>query len=183
MENKSDKNKKKHQPYEEKALLKYDTESKAESISLLDGKYNSTYSDKKINQTQNDYENKTFRTTVENDLGASLIPQTKTLNPDYSAFMFYFYMLLYCIPGFYYGSQLSIMTNLGKPIIRRGLNITDEDKMGSLLGVINLCFGMGKLTASILAGSIAKQIGKHNVLYIGLLTNIASCVLAYFPNE
>ena len=34
-----------------------------------------------------------------------------------------------------------------------------------------------------MAGSIAKQIGKHNVLYLNLITNIISCILPFFDNE
>ena len=97
--------------------------------------------------------------------------------------MFYFYMILYCVPGFYYGAQLSLMTNLGRPIIRESLGIIDSSEISNLLGIINLSFGIGKLSASVLAGSIAKQIGKQNCIYLGMITNVASCVLAYFPNE
>ena len=137
---------------------------------------NNTNSHERIVASEHNQENIGFGFTVENDLKIPLVSQTKTLNLDYSVFMFYSYMFLYCIPGFYYGCQLSIMTNLGKPIIKNSFKILDSDKMSSLLGVINLSFGIGKLSASILAGSIAKQLGKHNVLYIGLITNVISCI-------
>lgn len=113
---------------------------------------------------------------INNDLKEPLNIKNKTLNKNYSAFKFYFYMILYCIPGFYYGAESSIMTNLGKPIIRKSFGITDTEKMALVLGTINLSFGLGKLPGSIVGGSIAKQIGKHNVLYIGLIGNIMSCI-------
>ena len=39
-------------------------------------------------------------------------------NPDYSSIYIFSYMSIHCISGLYFGYQMSIFNNLGKPILR-----------------------------------------------------------------
>jgi sugar phosphate permease len=101
------------------------------------------------------------------------------LNPKYSGFRAYTFLVLHCISGFYFGYSMTCLNNLGKPILR-DMGISDEADISSGLGKLNLAFGLTKVVASILGGSYQKSVGKLNLLLIteplGILSTVLCCM-------
>ena len=104
-------------------------------------------------------------------------------NSSYSCFKFYSFMIIYCLSGLYMGSQMAFTMNLAKPIIKMSLGITNPIEIDHWQGIMNLGFGLGKLFGSVLAGALAKLIGKHTLIYISEIFNVSSIVLVCFSNS
>ena len=102
-------------------------------------------------------------------------------NPKFSAFRCYFFLVLHCLSGYYFGYSMTCLNNLGKPILR-DMGITDEKDISSSLGSLNLAFGITKVVASILGGSYQKSVGKLNLLLITEPLGIISTVLCCMGN-
>lgn len=58
--------------------------------------------------------------------------RVKVPNPRYSRTKMTFYTTLHLVTGFYFGAQLALMTNLGRPMIRDSLKMTNDDDIESL---------------------------------------------------
>jgi len=99
-----------------------------------------------------------------------------TENKDYRPCHVVFFMIIHCTIAFYYGYSYTSMNNLGKPICKSGMGITNEMDIATALGNINLFFGLGKMCGSFIAGSIQKIVGKLNLLYIAEILNVTSVV-------
>lgn len=94
-------------------------------------------------------------------------------NPDYRPCFIYSYLLVHCISGFYFGYQMTILNNLGKPILH---DVFGLENIKDSLANMTLGFGLGKMVGSIVAGGIQKKLGKLKVLYIGEIFNLFSAV-------
>lgn len=105
------------------------------------------------------------------------------INPNYSCFKVNWFLFLHCLSGFYFGYQYTILNNLGKPILQHGMNIKESDAIDEWMGNFNLAFGMGKVVGSLVGGSLAKKIGKLNVLFVAEIWNAISSILLFWPNK
>lgn len=76
-----------------------------------------------------------------------------------------------------------MLNNLGEPIAKTRLGIIDHDKIQKALGIFNLAFGMGKVFGSLLSGSLAKIIGKLNILFIAEIFNLLAIALLFWKDE
>ena len=103
-------------------------------------------------------------------------------NQYYSFFKVNQFQIVHCLSGFYFGYQYTILNNLGKPILKSGLNVIDTYEIDEWLGNFNMAFGMGKVIGSLLGGTLAKIIGKLNVLFLAELWNILSVLLLFQPS-
>lgn len=92
------------------------------------------------------------------------------------------FLMIHCISAFYYGFSMTVMNNLGKPIIEKGMGIKGEKSIAEWLANINLSFGIGKMFGSITAGAIQKRLGKLGTLYLAEPVNIIGVSLQVIPN-
>ena len=90
-------------------------------------------------------------------------------NQYYSFFKVNWFLVIHCISGYYFGYQMTILNNLGEPVLKSGLDVTDSNRIDEWLGKFNMAFGVGKVIGSILGGVFAKMIGKLNVCFLAEL--------------
>lgn len=103
-------------------------------------------------------------------------------NEGYNAFKCYLFLFLHAIPAMYFGFQMTLMNNLGEPIVNNGMGISDNKEVANTIGDFNLFFGIGKMFGSVFGGSVQKKFGKRNILYFNEILTIASCTTGMFGN-
>ena len=106
----------------------------------------------------------------------------KTANPNYKLWKIICFMIIHCLGAFYFGFQMTILNNLGKPILKSSMNITNENQMAKCLGNFNLAFGIGKIFGSFFGGALQKLAGKRVLLYLAEILSILVMVLCCLGN-
>ena len=104
-------------------------------------------------------------------------------NPNYSSIKAWSYALIQATGGFYFGYSMTCLNNLGGPVVKHHLGITDPNEYIKTLGSLSLVFGIGKVIGSQLAGSLANKFGRKNCLIVSELANIASLILICYNSE
>ena len=89
-------------------------------------------------------------------------------NKGYSAMYASMFLIIHCMSGFFFGYQLSVLNNLGKPILEGTLDVHGNDA-DNWLGRFGMGFGLGKVCGSLIGGSLAKILGKLNILFLAEL--------------
>ena len=106
-------------------------------------------------------------TTMIHDCGREITitytNNTLNPNPNFKKWKIVLFIFTHCVSAIYYGYHMVCMNNLGTPIMKYGMNITDKTEISHMLGSVTLAFGIGKMIGSILGGTLQKSYGKRLV--------------------